>query len=219
MRYFKKDFDGNLVTKAYMLGFRIGDLNVYRKSKNSETIIARCHTTHKTQVVVMKKLFSKYGRVNISVNSKKSYHINCFLNKTFDFLIQKGVNIWNWVPNSFSTGIAFISGYTDAEGNYIINQGRARFKIDSFDFDVLHWMSEWLRENSIYCKLRLLYRKDTPRYDMNKNWNNDLWRLNINDKNSLYRFIITTQQYSIHKKRIKDAMLCKLNIEERNKYA
>ena len=50
MRYEKKDYDGTLENKAYMLGFRLGDLNVYRPSEESETIVVRCHTTQQEQV-------------------------------------------------------------------------------------------------------------------------------------------------------------------------
>ncbi len=53
-RYFKNDFDNNLITKAYMVGFRLGDLNVYRPNQNSETIVVRCHTTKKEQSYLIK---------------------------------------------------------------------------------------------------------------------------------------------------------------------
>ena len=61
--YDKKDFSGNLTEKAYLIGFRLGDLNVYKTTPNSEVIVVRCHTTVREQVELMRKLFNPYGKV------------------------------------------------------------------------------------------------------------------------------------------------------------
>src|SRR3989344_4897429 len=132
-RYPKNDFDGNKITKAYMIGFRIGDLNVYKPSERSETMVVRCHTTKKYQVKVLQSLFNKFGRVSVSFKKPSHFTVNCFLNRSFDFLLSKNENSWKWLKKYPRICRGFIAGYTDAEGNFIINQGRARFKIDSYD--------------------------------------------------------------------------------------
>src|SRR3989338_7042349 len=76
MRYPKTDYSGSLADKAYMIGFRVGDLNVYMRSPASETIVVRCHTTQKEQVVVMQDLFDKYGKVSISPRGEH-LTVNC----------------------------------------------------------------------------------------------------------------------------------------------
>jgi len=168
----------------------------------------------------MKELFSEYGGIKVSHNQRtNSYHVNCFLNRSFDFLLGKSVDCWGWVREKYPTSVAFITGYIDAEGNYTINQGRARFAITSYDADVLSWLSGWLSRNGIENKIRRLHRKGEKRksdkYHNYSVWNEDLWRLNINYKDSLYRFIEITFPYIRHEKRKMDAFLCKRNIESR----
>jgi hypothetical protein len=214
MRYTKKDFSGDLKEKAYMLGFRLGDLNVYSPSPVSQTIVVRCHTTQWQQVKVMEILFKKYGKFTASENNGH-FHVNCFLNRSFAFLLEKNDDVWKWVQNNPLHAMSFIAGYTDAEGNFILNQGRARFKIDSYDFTILEWMSRWLIENVVATKFRKIY-------SVGDHWNGafplnkDLWRLNINEKNSIQKFIDLLLPLSLHKIRIKDAKMCLKNIKERN---
>src|SRR6266566_3878834 len=52
IRYKRNDFSGNLSEKGYMIGFRMGDLNIYSPTAKSETIVARCHTTQEEQIDV-----------------------------------------------------------------------------------------------------------------------------------------------------------------------
>src|SRR5258708_7725330 len=153
MRYKKYNFSEDLIEKAYILGFRLGDLNVYQTSSASSLIVVRCNTTHKVQVSLMRKLFSKYGRVKLSRGSY-STNVNCFLNKTFEFLLPKYQEVPYWVGQNDFVAAAFIAGYTDAEGNFILNQKKARFKIDSYDLGILSWIAYKLQKVGIRVKLR-----------------------------------------------------------------
>jgi len=216
MRYPKTDFNGSDIEKAYMTGFRIGDLNVYRKSENSETIVVRCHTTQIEQVDVIKALFSKFGRVDDSVRPNGHYYMNCFLNNSFKFLFPKDKSAWTWIQKP-ATRFAFIAGYTDAEGNFIINQGRARFKIDSYDKDVLDTITQWFNDAGISYKMRLIYRKGDRQkiYGKMGIYHGDLWRLNINHADSLEKFILLMMPYLKHARRINHAQMCLNNIHTR----
>lgn len=216
MRYKKSDFNGSDTDKAYMIGFRIGDLNVYQKSENSETIVVRCHTTQTEQVDVIKILFSKFGRVDDSVRPNGHYYMNCFLNNSFKFLFPKDKSAWAWIQEP-ATRFAFIAGYTDAEGNFIINQGRARFKIDSYDKDVLDTITQWLNDADISYKMRLIYRKGDRQkiYGKMGIYHGDLWRLNINHADSLGKFILLMMPYLKHARRINHTQMCLNNIHTR----
>ena len=66
MHYEKHDFSENSIERAYLLGFRLGDLSAYQTSVDSELIVVRCHTTQLAQVTLMQSLFSSYGRVTVS---------------------------------------------------------------------------------------------------------------------------------------------------------
>lgn len=215
MRYRKSDFSGDLVEKAYMIGFRLGDLNVYQVNIHSELIVARCNTTHKVQIDLIRDLFSKYGKVTISPGAY-STNINCYLNKTFDFLIPKYNQIPNWLVQSKLTAIAFIAGYTDAEGNFILNQTRARFKIDSYDLEILTWISDWLQKQGVRVKFRCISKKGDLRTNGTR-FNNDLWRINVNEAFSLLRFIRYIKPFTKHKTRLRDMIICERNIKKRIK--
>lgn len=215
MRYRKFDFSGDLIEKAYLIGFRLGDLNVYQTRESSELIIARCNTTQIVQVNLMKNLFAKYGRITIS-KGKYSTNVNCYLNKTFDFLLPKHEEVPLWIRDDVKASWAFIAGYTDAEGNFILNQTRARFKIDSYDIGILRWITMWLREQNINVKFRLIYKKRDLRPD-GLYYNSDLWRVNINEASSLLRFIRFLAPFIRHKTRYYGMQVCKKNIERRVK--
>lgn len=222
IKYKKKNFSGNKVEKAYILGFSVGDINAYKSSKNGNVIVARCHTTQKEQVRLFCSVFQKYGHVTVShsqtTNNLPSFHINCYLNDSFSFLlISKPYHVENWIKNNFKNSISFIAGYIDAEGNFIINQRRARFKIDSYDFFILSWMHKWCCYHGIKSKLRLISKKGSARYDKSSFWNNDLWRLNINEAHGLLKFCKIIFPFLKHKKRVKDIRLCILNINKRKK--
>lgn len=213
-RYFKSDFNGSINDKAYILGFRLGDLNVYRVSAKSKTIVVRCHTTQQYQVSVVESLFGKFGKVSVSLNNGH-FHVNCFLNNSFLFLFNKNLSSWRWIQKAKElTALSFIAGYTDAEGNILINQGRARFKIDSYDSDILQWISQWLTKKKIDNKLRIIYKKGEkvsnqspfPKY---------LWRLNINQMNSLELFLTKITPLLKHERRIAQAKESLSNVLKR----
>lgn len=215
MKYKKFDFSGDLLDKAYILGFRLGDLNVYQTSERSELIIARCNTTQSVQIRLMKRLFSKYGQVTIS-KGKYSTSINCYLNKSFIFLLPKYQKIPHWIEKDKMTGAAFIAGYTDAEGNFLLNQLRARFKIDSYDVEILKWIANWLKNHGIHVKFRQIGKAG----DLRRNgarFKHDIWRLNVNEAISLMRFITMIKPFSKHDTRLLHMKVCETNIKQRIK--
>lgn len=214
IKYPKTPFNGDEQEKAYILGFRIGDLNVYLPSERSTIIVARTNSTHDDQIQLMHLLFGKYGGVTVS-GKEGTKNINCFLDSSFSFLlVKKPYQVDTWIKINFQNCLAFTAGYIDAEGNFIINQGKARFTIDSYDEEVLKWMHEWLQHNGIKSKLRLIGRRGGVRYGGGC-WNNDLWRININEANSLHNFCELVLPYLRHRKRINDVNKCLTNIMDR----
>lgn len=213
IKYKRKNFSGDGIERSYMMGFRLGDLNVYKpKSKSYGTIIARCHTTKIDQVTVIRKIFDKYGRVTVSRSDINKYNVNCFLDNSFVFLLDKTMPILKGKNEYY----AFIAGYTDAEGNFILNQGRGRFKIDAYDYFILNKINEFLINQICIVKMR----KIEERGKFLKNGvirNQDLWRININEARSLERFINNILPFMKHKKRISDAKLVLNNIIDRRK--
>jgi predicted DNA-binding protein YlxM (UPF0122 family) len=85
-KYKKKNFSGNLVEKAYLIGFRLGDLNI---SKCVSVIQVRCSTTIPAQTRLIRKLFSPYTTPHIWKAMRGTDEIVCLVNRSFDFLLPK----------------------------------------------------------------------------------------------------------------------------------
>lgn len=215
-RYKKFDFSGNLIEKAYLIGFRIGDLNVYKTSPNAETIVVRTHTTSKDQLRLFKNVFKKYGHITITDSKERSVNINCFLNKSFSFLLSKNKNIDLWIRRNGQFFTAFIAGYIDAEGSFGVYQRRARFKLDSYDRKIILQIYKRLEKNEIHCKFFRVGKKGQLRPE-GYVFNSDLWRLNVNESGSLEKLIYLIRPFIKHGKRKVDIKQVLNNIKIRKK--
>lgn len=218
-KYPKKNFCKNYPLKAYLLGFRLGDLNVYKTSNKSEVIVVRCHTTNQDQVDIMNEVFSNYGQVSVSKSIKNgSFNINCFLNNSFEFLLPKHDLVENWVSKNKKYSKYFAAGYIDAEANIGVYDGRARFKIDSYDKNIIFWFFSWFKANNLICPPPSLIAKKGKIYGRinSYKYNKDLWRVRVSEKGSLIKLLKIIKPYLRHKKRISDLNKCLANINERN---
>lgn len=216
-KYAKKDFLGDKCEKAYIIGFRLGDLNVYQTASHSEVIIVRCHTTCIDQVDVMKKMFGKYGNVSGKINKDGSFAANCFLNRSFDFILKKEDGVEKWITENKDYSSYFAAGYVDAEANIGVYDGRARFKIDTYDKNIIFWFYDWFLKNDIKCSGPKLIGKKNQVYDKIKNYkyNKDLWRVCVSKQNSLGILFEILKPILKHRKRKKDLIKCIKNLNER----
>ena len=212
-KYPRKDFSGSDVEKAYMLGFRYGDLNVYKPQGASETIVVRSHSTHETQGDLFKNLFAQYGTITVSIG-KRSVQMNCYLNTSFSFLLNKyPKEIRSWLNADESIYWAFTAGYVDAEGTFGLNQGKGRFKIDAYDYAILSDIHALFRRHGLNSRFRIIARKGENDYGWE--WKHDLWRISVNEAGSLERLIGLLQPYLRHRKRAADANMVLQNIASR----
>lgn len=211
VKYPKYPFRGSLAERAYMIGFRLGDLNVYKPSPASKILVVRCHTTSVNQVDLIRQTFKKYGGVRVT-HRGISFTVNCFVDDSFNFLQSKKL------PQKLIVGqnssVAFIAGYTDAEGSFGLNQGKGRFTIASYDYEILKFISKLLKNQQIAFKFQRIARKGHVR-SQGGHWNNDLWRININIAVALEKFIGWLKPFLRHRKRIADAQIVLNNIYER----
>lgn len=210
--YPKKNFSGNLSEGAYLIGFGLGDLSIKKKG---ELIHVEMSTTKVEQIKLFKELFSKYTYIRTAKKDKQgAIKLDCYLNDSFDFLLLKKDHVPSWIFDNDTCLAAFAGGYIDAEGSFGINQGRARFKIDSYDKNILHQIHRWLIGEKINSKLRLIGSKGQLRPE-GYYFNNDLWRINVNEAQSLIKFINITKPFINHTKRIKDINIVLDNIKVR----
>lgn len=194
-KYPKYDFSGKLIEKAYMIGFRLGDLHV---RKHRYLISVEGTTTRPEQIALIKGLFEKYGHVRINTNNKGKTSMACLLNSSFDFLLQKNDTIPNWILETDYYFLAFLAGYTDAEGciGTYRNKGSRYYTtyiLRTYDKNILLQIWQKLSSLNISCPKPYIC---TPKgkYDNNK----DFWKLGVHKKSSLRRLFGLITPYVKH---------------------
>lgn len=199
--HIKNSFFNNPKEKAYLIGFRIGDLNVTQKTPQS-SIIIKSNTTKKHQVDLMKNLFSKYGPIWISKSPSRPnvYHFTASVNSSFSFLIPKHKSVPRWILKSKTLFLSFIAGYSDAEGSAGVYNGRGIFRVGSYDRVILDQIHDFLTQikikNSISLEIRVgVHGK--------RKYNGDFYRICVRDKHAVYIFLSTLLPYLKHEDRIR----------------
>jgi predicted DNA-binding protein YlxM (UPF0122 family) len=215
--YPKFNFSGSLEEKAYLLGFRAGDLNV-QLSPSKNLIIARCTSTKIAQIQLFKNLFKNYGYVYVGKPKKDGNRdILVRLNRTFNFLLPKKDNIPKWIRKDNNYFLSFLAGYTDAEGYIRIDRRNiAFFTLASYDEKILRQIYQQLLKMEIECNpSRILFEKGYVKSD-GCVYRDDYWGFIINKKSSLLPLLQLLRLRLKHQKRIKDLKRAEENIIERN---
>ncbi|MEK6936136.1 MAG: methionine--tRNA ligase [Nanoarchaeota archaeon] len=209
--YPKKKFNGNNKLKAYMIGFRLGDLNV--RTNIGETIFIKSNTTKKEQLDLIEQVYGGYGHFRVS-QGKNDYCVWCNLDKSFSFLLPKEDKMEDWILNNNDCFFSFLAGYTDAEGNINVSQGRARFRIRTYDKNILFQLYNKLNSLGINTKFGIALKKGIH---SGIKHNKDCWGIFVNSKESLLELFRFLKPLLRHKKRFNDLVLAENNILERNK--
>lgn len=207
-RRLKNNFNGALTEKAYIIGFRIGDLGV---RKNYNLIVVGCGTTKLGQIKLIKALFEPYGPVYLTKKDKRgAFHIDCSLNRSFSFLLPKHDLIPNWVLRSKKNFFSFLAGYVDAEGSIGIYNKRAKFRIRSYDKKILYQFHNGLQKLNI----KSLFGMDKESHIDKRGviHRKDCWGITINERKSLLMLFILLEPLLRHEKRKKDLLKAKKNV-------
>lgn len=225
--YPKYDFSGDLVEKAYLFGFRQGDLYVVRTSKSGTTIRIEGNSTQIEQIKLIKKLFSKYGHFNKyktkGFSGGNLWHSYYLVNDTFDFLLEKRKEIPRWILDNKKYFSAFLAGYIDAEGCIKIYGNKncikqAKFILASYDKKIIQQIGKKLISLGIKCgTLRIMSPKGYKTQRKPLPYNQDYYGFNICSKKSLLQLFNYIQNYIKHPKKLRDLAKAKENIEWRNK--
>lgn len=212
-KYPKFDFHEDLTKKAYLIGFRLGDLNVL---KVHELIQVRCSTTIKEQVNLIENLFSNYGKVQTQLAKRGTFETGVLLNKSFDFLLPKKDFIEKWILENNKYFLSFLGGYTDAEGSYFIREPYYKthkpkwgvFEIQSYDKIIMCTIFRKIKEFGIKSTFYVNNRKTRYRQSM--------YRITIARKQQLWNFIKLIEPYHKHEGKLGDLMKVKENLLLRN---
>ena len=209
----RKDFSGNLIEKAYLIGFRLGDLGVRKIYPNSKTITVASGSTIPEQIDLIKDLFKEYGAVRIKTTKRNKTNVWVGLNESFNFLFKE---VPEWVKEDQKYFLSFLAGFTDAEGNIGIYNKQAVFQIGNYERPILLFILENLNNLGIIC--RGPYESDTRNY-FNKDGfrhNQNYFQIRVSRKDSLLRLFSLIKQYLKHKNKIKALKKAEENIILRN---
>jgi hypothetical protein len=214
--YPRQDFNGNACDKAYMIGFRLGDLYVTTLGKNDTTVVVNCSTTKSEQLELITSLFQPYGHVQLgSPNRKGCRGITCYLNPTFSFLLPKTDEVPVWIQSDDECAVAFAAGYIDAEGSFLLTGKEARFAVSSYDENIIHWLGQVFNNLGVECRPPYLAGKKGYVRPNGSIYRKDLWTLSVARVKSLLHLTTLIVPHLKHAKRKRDAQLVKANVEAR----
>lgn len=225
-----KDFTENPFEKAYLLGFRLGDLHVRRDHAGSQVIVISCGSTKPEQIELIRQLFAPYGhvhigrRIRLDLNGLVEQQIKCSVNETFGFLENYISELPNWILENDAVFLAFLGGFTDAEGSFQVLKNkseayRARFSLKNTDRGILEQCLAKVEAMGIECtSINLAYKAGwTSKRGVHAN--KDLWQFNIERKEMLLRFIEMISPFVRHAQRSADMYRVRENIEWRKSEA
>lgn len=214
----RKNFSKDRLEKAYLIGFRIGDLNVSKRGPQSETIIVKCGTTQKSQLVLFRNLFQKYGPILEGKPTKQGkINIQANLDLSFLFLLENNWHSHNLVFNKRNTFFSFLAGFSDAEGSFMITKdGQANFALGNYNRSLLDKIKFSLATFGVEVpKITTFFGKGLPTYDIYKR-NNNYHTLHCSRKKYLLKLVSYLKPYLRHPDKIKKVKILEKNIEMRN---
>jgi len=216
-RYKKLPFTGSLKEKAYLIGFRLGDLNVYH---TNQVIVVRGSTTKPNQAKLITGLFKNYGGVTTTLAKRGTIEQCVYLDRSFDFLLPKQDSIEAWIKNCPLCFLSFFAGYFDTEGCVTIHRNSrlnfAGFEIQTYDKNILYQSWEQLKKLNIYAPKPAVSQ---PAGYIGKNGvvnNQNSWRLSIFAKESVWKLLNHFGCLLRHEDKRKKLIKVKNNLLKRN---
>jgi len=221
--YERRDFSGDLKEKAYLIGFRKGDL--YATQARPRTIVVSMSSSKFAQIRLFKNLFLKYGHIwegrRIWKSKFGTYYrevvVQCYLNNTFEFLVEKKDLIEPWILRNKNYFTAFLSGHTDAEGTFCLCGGDAVFSIRSQDKNILHQAREKLIKLGILLRPPQIVRKKGTKDVRGTISNENIWGIFMHRKNAILKLIGLVNPYLKHADKRKRMKILTNNILGRDK--
>lgn len=180
MRFPKTRFSGDEHERAYLMGFRAGDLNakIYGYQVRVST-----STTHPAMWRLLLSAFAKNGRANKTAARHREgfeWMIYCYLDRSFTFLLPKAITIPAEYLEKEGLFLSFLAGYVDAEGSFRLSRHRTKkamsFRINSEDRLLLRDVRRGLTRMGYHVYLALAAKKNLKE---GKRYRHSLWSLGM----------------------------------------
>ncbi len=188
LKYPRLPFDGTPSERAYIFGFRWGDLYAAPSGKG---IVVSTTTTHPAMVELFRKTFSKYGHVYLHPTynaGKDSYQwcLKVLLDLSFSFLLRRSDRLPLWITEETSIFSHFLAGLFDAEGSIeiVFRERYRRWKVTQITLS-LHNSDKNLLQSIIahlphlHPRMVLTYRGGTSTSYGGLIRKRDQWRIEI----------------------------------------
>jgi hypothetical protein len=224
-----RDFDGDEKLRAYMIGFRLGDLTVRRPKPSSEILYLDGSSSKEEQIKLIKALFSPYGHIvtwsqrRLTLLGIVRYElVRITLNESFKFLLDKPTRVPSWILAVNQYFLSFFGGFTDAEGSFHIRQHKeqsqtSRYSLKNTDKEILVDCREKLIALGIQCSaLTKVYDAGRQTSKRGVFATKALYGFNVEQKESLLRLIALLTPFVRHEKRGEDMERVRENVEWRN---
>ncbi len=205
---FKVPFNNSPEEKAFLLGLRAGD---FHAKKIHNCVRVQTSTAHSAQVTLMAKSFSKYGQICKYLSKNKSRETEWFiyadLDKSFSFMLNKPVEIPNWILNNDKLFLQFLAAYADCESCWKILKShedcvRIIFSIASSDLNILKGIYEKMKILGYTPRVYLKDKKGTKHKDAFGYYTNDFYELVLYKRSEISDLISNLLPISKHSEKI-----------------
>jgi LAGLIDADG-like domain len=218
-KYPRQSFSGDPLERAYLQGFRDGDLHVHKANyhETSQTIMVACASTVAEQIELIKSLFSPYGGVHVSATPRQMV-ITCYLDVSFRFLLEKSDRPPDWALSDRQCFGAYLAGYIDAEGCIQVKRHThaAEVTIRSCDLNILRACRSRLLKLGVECPpLTLVRPAGEWDGDSGPIHHADYWCLGVYRRSAVNRLFRLISPYMRHAKRRRDMQAAWQNVKER----
>ncbi|MCX6706665.1 MAG: hypothetical protein NT001_00815 [Candidatus Woesearchaeota archaeon] len=208
-RKLKKPFLGNLTEKAYLLGLRAGD---FHAKKVRKCIRIQTSTTHLAQIDLLRNSFKEYSQICTyrfrpkEKERKDEWFIYVDLHHSFDFLLEKPMNIPKWIIEDNASFLNFLAAYVDCEGNWHLSKShdkhlRFTFRLRTSDKEIL----ENIKSKFEYFGLKPIFYIERKKGEFlgYGAYTNDFYALILNKKSDVVRLIEYLLPLSRHSEKVR----------------
>lgn len=220
-KYWRCPFSGDGIERAYLLGYRAGDMNAFQASTN--TVVARVSTTHQAMLEMFEKTFAPYGHCEAAPRqvflTGYDWQIRATLDKSFSFLIAKPTH----PPCETKQFYTFLAGFSDSDCNWSVHDSKGKthytFGITSANHELLAEVKIALGKEGYHTLLAITREKGTvkvmrgPKETRQITLTKDTWALVINSKEEVMRLARMILPLSRHREKI--SRMC-LVLDEKN---
>lgn len=208
-KYGRTPFSGSEVERAYLLGYRAGDLNAFQDS--ALTVTARVSTTHAAMLEMFEKTFATYGHCAAVPRevflTGHDWQVHGYLDNSFRFLLPKPIS----PPTQIEFLYPFIAGLSDSDGCWFAcAKGRwtaVGFNITSGNHELLAKLASVLEKAGYNPHVYLSRKKGTTKLVKGRSetktitLKHDTWVLAISRIEAVKRLASNVLPYSRHREK------------------